>query len=383
MTRTVFISSRMRGMEDLRTGARLAIEALGFRPIMAEDFRATASTPRGACLDGVRQADIVVLLVGPSYGEPQASGKSATEEEIDEARRLSKPVIILKTHETLEPAQEAFLRGLGGWIDGAVHREFGSRDELIKELGAALRQHEGAPDAVEVLRQVPFRLGVVVAGVRNQGIVAQDPRLSLAWVPVATRGFVDEDRFFTELPDRVADSLVSGTSSLSNVQPSVRAETDCLVVRTSDAHSGWMNLEVVVWIDGSMAVGTPIQLDTGRSVAHRLALPPSVVEATLGAELQLVGNVMHELDRNRVVIQGGVQVVLENLGPAHLRDQPPVTRTGGTPLRTIPRNQDMLRAPDDPALMARTDLRRDSPWVARLVRHLQRASQMGQMFGGE
>lgn len=59
---------------------------------MAEDFGAKPTSPQVACLEGVRQAGIVVLILGKDYGAKQSSGLSATHEEYLEARQ-SRPVI--------------------------------------------------------------------------------------------------------------------------------------------------------------------------------------------------------------------------------------------------------------------------------------------------
>ena len=47
---------------------------------MAEDFGARPDSPQVACLTGLRQSDIVVLIVGEHYGAVQPSGQSATHE---------------------------------------------------------------------------------------------------------------------------------------------------------------------------------------------------------------------------------------------------------------------------------------------------------------
>lgn len=60
----VFISSVIAGFEEHRTAAREAAENLGHTVIVAEDFGASPSSPQQVCLAGVRDADIIVLLLG-------------------------------------------------------------------------------------------------------------------------------------------------------------------------------------------------------------------------------------------------------------------------------------------------------------------------------
>lgn len=66
----VFISSLISGMEAERAAVKRAIEVLGHQPVMAEDFGARASSPQVACLAGLRDADLVVLILGPRLHHP-------------------------------------------------------------------------------------------------------------------------------------------------------------------------------------------------------------------------------------------------------------------------------------------------------------------------
>jgi hypothetical protein len=89
----VFISSLIGGFEPERQAARRAVETLRYQPIMAEDFGAQPTSPQVACLQGVRDSDLVVLILGERYGAiPPGSSLSATHQEYREAR-ASKPVL--------------------------------------------------------------------------------------------------------------------------------------------------------------------------------------------------------------------------------------------------------------------------------------------------
>ena len=44
----------------------------GYAVIAAEDFGASPGSPQQVCLAGVREADVVVLLLGARYGTPQS-----------------------------------------------------------------------------------------------------------------------------------------------------------------------------------------------------------------------------------------------------------------------------------------------------------------------
>ena len=99
----VFLSSVIGGMEEYRAAARQAAETLGHTVVAAKDFRVSPNSPQQVCLAGVREADVVALLLGTRYGAPQASGLSPTHEEYREARGR-KPVL-------------TFVRSVGGVQD--------------------------------------------------------------------------------------------------------------------------------------------------------------------------------------------------------------------------------------------------------------------------
>lgn len=84
----VFISSVSEGYQHIRQVAREAIERAGGRPIGIEDFSAKDKSSRNACLDGVRDCDVYLGIFGARYGFITPSGRSATEEEFDEAVQL-------------------------------------------------------------------------------------------------------------------------------------------------------------------------------------------------------------------------------------------------------------------------------------------------------
>ncbi len=60
----VFISSVITAYDHYRDAVAAAVESLGHEVIRPEDFGASPGTPQQACLGGVREADVVVFLVG-------------------------------------------------------------------------------------------------------------------------------------------------------------------------------------------------------------------------------------------------------------------------------------------------------------------------------
>ena len=121
MTETVFISAVIGGLEAVQQAAREAVESLGMRPVMAEMAGARPQSPQQALLGEVADADSYLLLLGARYGEPGASGVSASEEEFEEANRRNKPIVILRQNVAME-SQQRSARGCRAEIESARTR---------------------------------------------------------------------------------------------------------------------------------------------------------------------------------------------------------------------------------------------------------------------
>jgi hypothetical protein len=110
-TMKVFISSLIAEFEDIRAAAASAIRSLGHEPVTAENFDAGLVSPRVACLQGVREADLIVLILGEAYGAVQAtSGLSATHEEWREAKDRRPVIAFVQEGIAREPLQDEFVR---------------------------------------------------------------------------------------------------------------------------------------------------------------------------------------------------------------------------------------------------------------------------------
>lgn len=129
-------------MEAERAAVKHAVERLGHGPIMAEDFGARPSSPQVACLGGVRESDLVILVLGPRYGVPQAGGVSATHEEILEARNRKPILVFLQAGAQPEDSQVALINEVGGWEGGLFRQEFASPEDLEDKVTRAVHRHE-------------------------------------------------------------------------------------------------------------------------------------------------------------------------------------------------------------------------------------------------
>lgn len=135
----VFISSVMEGYNKFRNAAAEGIQRAGCEPVRAEDFAASSTSPRNACLDGVRSVDAVVLLLGSRYGWVAPSGISATEEEYNEARRTHKRIFVfLEDGVSRESRQEEFVQKVQDYIGGHWRNTYSEPNELTRLIKKAI-----------------------------------------------------------------------------------------------------------------------------------------------------------------------------------------------------------------------------------------------------
>ena len=154
----VFVSSVMTTYEEYREAARAGIRQANCDAVLAEDFAAQSSSSRNACIDGVQSADALVLLLGPRYGWVAPSGRSATEEEYQEARRQRMPILVfVQGGVTREADQQAFVDRVEDYIHGHFRKSFQDSEDLkqlVEEAvmernwGNAPRNLEGAEERI-------------------------------------------------------------------------------------------------------------------------------------------------------------------------------------------------------------------------------------------
>src|ERR1051326_6906942 len=107
----IFISSVIRGLESFRDAAANGASTLRHEVNRAEDFGASADSPQRVCLAGVRESDVVILLIGARYGEAQGDRRlSPTHEEYLEARERGSVLVFVPNAVGCEPSQKALLR---------------------------------------------------------------------------------------------------------------------------------------------------------------------------------------------------------------------------------------------------------------------------------
>lgn len=139
----IFISSLIGGFEEFRAAARSAIVALRHEPVVAEDFGAQASSPQIACLQGLRSADLVVLILGDRYGHAQgSSGVSPTHEEYLEARDRKPILTFVQSGVDRDEQQAKFVSEVSEWQTGHFRVSFKTADELRDLVTRAIHDYQ-------------------------------------------------------------------------------------------------------------------------------------------------------------------------------------------------------------------------------------------------
>ena len=185
---SVFISSVIRGFEDVRDRAALGVERTGMHPMRSERLVADPDSPRRALLDEVATADIYLLLFGERYGDVVPS---PTEEEYEEATRLNKPILVLVQDDVeLEPAQRAFLeRVRGTWGEGVLYGGFAGPEDVGAAVAGALGRYQAG-----IVEDAPTAQATATALARGEdlrGATSGGTAARLAFAPLRQTTILD------------------------------------------------------------------------------------------------------------------------------------------------------------------------------------------------
>jgi tetratricopeptide (TPR) repeat protein len=140
----IFISSTIDDLAKAREAVYKGLQALEvFEPRRVEDLPAIAEPSRTVCLEEVRRADAVVLIIGERYGfVPTAKnpeGLSATHLEYREARKTGRPVFafILRA-DTREDGVKKLLQEVENFDEGVFRKKWETDEELAIEAQRSL-----------------------------------------------------------------------------------------------------------------------------------------------------------------------------------------------------------------------------------------------------
>jgi hypothetical protein len=252
----VFISSVIDDFVDRREAAKAAVELLGFRAIMAENFGARPHSSQQACLDGVRESDIVVLILGRRYGFLAQSGKSVTEEEFNCARESGKPILVFLEKVDREPAQDAFVKRVSAYEEGFHRESFTTpaelKDGVIRALNAVTKARSLPTIDLAEAKTIFDRLHWGGRRTRDRG-----PWLGCVVIPTLKQQYLSAVLLGNkEFQRNIQKEAVYGDSPVFSSELGVRTEEteESTIFAQSDDRGPRASLEVRT--DGALIFGT-------------------------------------------------------------------------------------------------------------------------------
>jgi hypothetical protein len=98
LMRTVFLSSTAKDLTAHREASYRAIEGMdGYHCVRMEDFGARSAQADDLCVQKIRESDLILFLIGPSYGSRNPKGISYTQSEYDAAMQSNKHCLVFMT----------------------------------------------------------------------------------------------------------------------------------------------------------------------------------------------------------------------------------------------------------------------------------------------
>jgi hypothetical protein len=302
----VFVSSVISGMEDFREAAVRGARALGHDIKRSEDFPAVAESPQQACLAGVRQADVVILLLGAAYGHRLDSGLSATHEEYREARDRRPVLAFVQEGVAREPAQDDFVTEVRQWQGGTLTAGFSTAEDLQAAVTRSLHDFEmsrraGDVDEAEMLDRAralfPGRRGVTGASLAL--VVVGGPRQ-----PVLRPAELEDPALESDL---LQEALVGPSAVLSPSRGTgtVRGERT-LALEQQDA-------SVLIDDLGSVRIVQPPREEDRRAMSLPVLIEEDIRDRLVRA-VRLAGVILDRVDRVHRLREVASVVTLEGAG---------------------------------------------------------------------
>lgn len=313
----VFVSSVMRDRGEWREAARSAIETLGLQAVMAEDFGASPNTPRTECLAAVRDADVMILILGSEYGELQASGLSATHEEYREARESTPVLAFVQTGLSRTAEQARFVDEVREWESGHYTGSFSDAEELRNNVIRALFEFQGAVEAMPLdADALNDRAGALLPehGFGGSAELVVAVAVGPARAVLSARQLGD-----AELHRYLLGEALTGTSAVLSTTAGTQQHPtrESIVFEQRDGRR-----QVELYTDGSIRVTQPAI----RSSSPIQALPALIAEDIadrIARALEFAGSVLDHVDPVNRTSHFAARVLLTGAGhlPWRTRDE--------------------------------------------------------------
>lgn len=374
----IFISSVMDGYENFRDAARDGIREAGCEAVRAEDFPAATASPRNSCLDGVRSADAVVLLLGERYGFVGPSGLAATKEEYDEAQKNHMPIFVFLEEGEREAEQQEFVNKVQGYVDGhwrKVFRNSATLTDLVRD--AVLAANLGRAR----LRQEQVRTRIEALFRRRPPEISSAVWLQMVWATSRDEEVIDpldlDDVGFNHQILRLAHECVPPLFDYREPKRPI-AKPDFLRVEQGNLDK-WQShpaLAIVeIHTDGTLTTlqnvtGTKDQTDlTDRFLDDMYFLEPSVVRAKLNEAWSFAATWWNDRDPYLRYDQLLYSVAVYDIGSRAFAPTPHQA-SGITIPPECPHNPLMVF--DRPRRISRVNLNQPDTEIERIIRLLER-----------
>lgn len=353
----VFVSSAIRGQEEWRDAARSAIETLGPQAVMAEDFSASPNAPRTECLAAVRDADVMILILGSEYGQPLASGLSATHEEYREARE-STPVLAFVHKGSVRTGDQArFVDEVREWESGHYTGLFTDAAELRDNVFRALFEFQGAAEAMPLdAGALNGRAGALLP---EHGFGGSTELVVTVAVGPARAVLTASQLGDAELHRYLLGEALTGTSAVLSTTAGTqqRPTPESIVLDQRDDRR-----QVELYTDGSIRVTQPAI----RSSSPIQALPALIEEDIadrIARVLEFGGSVLDHIDRANRTSHFAVRALLTGAGHLPWRTRDEQARSPHSASMSI-YSHDRLEAHLTPPVRRRPALRQQSRELA-------------------
>lgn len=378
----VFISCVMDGYAQFRDAAADGIRQAGCEPVRAEDFPAAGHSPRNACLDGVRSAEALVLLLGQRHGFVAPSGKAVTEEEYEEARRGHKRILVfLEDVPERERRQQEFVDRVQGFVDGHWRKTFRDPDQLTRLVREAVSEADltAAPNLENWARE---RIDAALSRrpLESQGIVW----LETAWTTLRDEEVVDPvalgDAAFQRQVQRLAHECDPPLCTYE--QPKQTAVSTSSLTITQGDRANWREARDLVTLEirsnGTLSIaqnvsGTEARTGGTHGVFDMYFLSPGVVRDRLDRAWAFAASWWSDRDPYKRHDALLFNLALRDVGSRRWSEPP---RTSGSGI-AIPGEcpQDPLFVYDRPRRVSRVDSDAPAAEIARSLTMMERAFQ--------
>jgi hypothetical protein len=306
----IFISSLITGMEDFRLAARQGVKSLGHEVVMAEDFGAKPQSPQIACLQGLRESGLVILILGEHYGTKQANGFSATHQEYNEAKGRVPVIAFVQNVNNREQDEADFITEIQGWEGGLFRGGFNTAEQLQNGIIKAIHQWEisvaAAPLDFKALTEAAFQL--VESQQQENNRFYGDPKLLISIVSGPIQAIlrpseIEKAAFIDEL----IQGALFGSHRIfdRNKGTQSKIQNDCLII-SQDNERSYVALDP----QGSLIFGLTISENSQKSMG--MVILVDQLEQQLHNAFQYASWLLDKIDATHKLTHVSIAVGFEN-----------------------------------------------------------------------